>query len=83
MTKPVRSLLEAGRVFAAHEVKGHSCQARISLEDGCLYLHSLRDRPLPLGAAIVQVGQGLLSWQYYSTERNHRFWLGSVLSQGD
>ena len=61
LKQPARTLLEADLVFAAHQVNGHSRHAKIRLEDGRLCLYSLRDQPPPLGAAILQVGQALLS----------------------
>ncbi|XP_050730498.1 uncharacterized protein LOC127005592 isoform X8 [Eriocheir sinensis] len=57
LTQPIRSLLQAGLVFAVHQVEGQRRHARISLEAGQLYLHALKDQPLPLGAATLQVSE--------------------------
>ncbi|KAG0714924.1 hypothetical protein GWK47_013138 [Chionoecetes opilio] len=51
LTQPVRDLLQRGLVFAIHTTEGRSRQAIISLEDDRLYLHCLRDQPLPRGAS--------------------------------
>ncbi|KAG0730310.1 hypothetical protein GWK47_028496 [Chionoecetes opilio] len=56
LTQPVRDLLQRGLVFAIHTTEGRSRQAIISLEDDRLYLHCLRDQPLPRGAVTLQVG---------------------------
>ena len=50
--------MEAGRVFAVHDVEGQSRHARISLEDGRLHLHSLQAQAPPPRAVTLQVGQG-------------------------
>ncbi|XP_050731792.1 uncharacterized protein LOC127006226 isoform X2 [Eriocheir sinensis] len=59
LTQPTRSLLQAGRVFAVHQVEGQRRHARISLdaEDERLYLHALKEHTLPLGAATLQVSE--------------------------
>ncbi|KAG0712900.1 hypothetical protein GWK47_017400 [Chionoecetes opilio] len=61
LTQPARILLQRGLVFAVHTAEGRSRHARITLEYDRLYLHCLRDQPLPRGAATLQVGQPLLS----------------------
>ncbi|XP_050715128.1 uncharacterized protein LOC126997929 isoform X1 [Eriocheir sinensis] len=57
LTQPARCLLQAGRVFAVHQVEGQRRHARISLEAGQLCLHALKDLLLPLGAATLQVSE--------------------------
>ncbi|XP_050739175.1 uncharacterized protein LOC127009849 isoform X2 [Eriocheir sinensis] len=57
LTQPARRLLEAGWVFAVHQVEGQRRHARISLEAGQLCLHALKDHPPPLGAATLQVSE--------------------------
>ncbi|XP_050715113.1 uncharacterized protein LOC126997924 [Eriocheir sinensis] len=57
LTQPARRLLEAGRVFAVHQAEGQLRHAKISLEAGQLCLHALKDLPLPLGAATLQVSE--------------------------
>ncbi|KAG0718959.1 E3 ubiquitin-protein ligase TRIM56 [Chionoecetes opilio] len=61
LTQPARDLLRRGLVFAVHKREGWSRQASISLEDDRLYLHYLRDQPLPCGAVTLRVGLSLLS----------------------
>ncbi|KAG0729299.1 E3 ubiquitin-protein ligase TRIM56 [Chionoecetes opilio] len=61
LTQHARDLLQRGLVFAVHTTAGRSRQASLSLEDDRLYLHCLRDQPLPRGAVTLQVGQPLLS----------------------
>ncbi|KAG0716482.1 hypothetical protein GWK47_009607 [Chionoecetes opilio] len=61
LTQHARNLLQRGLVFAVHTTEGRSRQAKISLEDDRLFLHCLRDQPLPRGAVTLQVGQPLLS----------------------
>ncbi|XP_050706384.1 uncharacterized protein LOC126991736 [Eriocheir sinensis] len=58
LTQRTRSLLQAGRVFAVHQVEGQRRRrARISLEAGRPCLHALADHPLTLGASTLQVSQ--------------------------
>ncbi|XP_050703707.1 tripartite motif-containing protein 65-like [Eriocheir sinensis] len=57
LTQRTRSLLQAGRVFAVHQVEGQRRHARISLEAGRPCLHALADHPPPLGASTLQVSQ--------------------------
>ncbi|XP_063854792.1 uncharacterized protein LOC135096954 isoform X3 [Scylla paramamosain] len=57
LTQPARGLVEAGLVFAVHDVKGKTRHARISLEDGSLYLHSLQAQALPNFTATLQMGK--------------------------
>ncbi|XP_050706516.1 uncharacterized protein LOC126991910 isoform X1 [Eriocheir sinensis] len=57
LTQRTRSLLQAGWVFAVHQVEGQRRHARISLEAGRPCLHALADHPPPLGAATLQVSQ--------------------------
>ncbi|XP_050704649.1 uncharacterized protein LOC126990135 isoform X2 [Eriocheir sinensis] len=57
LTQRTRSLLQAGRVFAVHQVEGQLRQARIGLEAGRVCLHALADHPPPLGASTLQVSQ--------------------------
>ncbi|XP_050704303.1 uncharacterized protein LOC126989731 isoform X1 [Eriocheir sinensis] len=58
LTQRTRSLLQAGRVFAVHQVGGQRRRhARISLEAGQPCLHALTDHPPPLGASTLQVSQ--------------------------
>ncbi|XP_050703624.1 E3 ubiquitin-protein ligase TRIM13-like [Eriocheir sinensis] len=55
LTQRTRSLLQAGRVFAVHQVGGQRRRhARISLEAGQPCLHALTDHPPPLGASTLQ-----------------------------
>ncbi|XP_050689072.1 uncharacterized protein LOC126981695 [Eriocheir sinensis] len=54
LTQHVRSLLQAGRVFAVHQVEGQRRHARISLEAGRLFLHALKEQPPAWGAATLQ-----------------------------
>ncbi|KAG0721670.1 hypothetical protein GWK47_046009 [Chionoecetes opilio] len=55
LTQHARDLLQRGLVFAVHTTEGRRRQAKISLEDDRLYLHCLRDQPLPRGAVTLQV----------------------------
>lgn len=55
LRQPTRSLLEAGRVFAVHQVKGQWQCASITLSGCSVYLHALQDQTLPAGAATLQV----------------------------
>ncbi|XP_063882587.1 uncharacterized protein LOC135112258 isoform X2 [Scylla paramamosain] len=57
LTQRARGLVEAGLVFAVHDVKGQTRHARISLEDGSLYLHSLQAQALPNFIATLQMGK--------------------------
>ncbi|XP_063856166.1 uncharacterized protein LOC135097961 isoform X2 [Scylla paramamosain] len=57
LTQRARGLVEAGLVFAVHDVKGQTRHARISLEDGSLYLHSLQTQALPNFTATLQMGE--------------------------
>ncbi|XP_063856642.1 uncharacterized protein LOC135098295 isoform X2 [Scylla paramamosain] len=57
LTQRARDLVEAGLVFAVHDVEGQTRQARISLEDGSLYLHSLQAQALPNFTATLQMGE--------------------------
>ncbi|XP_050703626.1 uncharacterized protein LOC126989093 [Eriocheir sinensis] len=57
LTQRTRSLLQAGRVFAVHQVEGQRRHARISLEAGRPCLHALTDHPLTVWAATPQVSQ--------------------------
>ncbi|KAG0723802.1 hypothetical protein GWK47_005401 [Chionoecetes opilio] len=54
------NLLQRGLVFAVHTTAGRSRQVASCLEDDPLYLHFLRDQPLPRGRVALQVGQPLL-----------------------
>ncbi|XP_050710364.1 neurofilament heavy polypeptide-like [Eriocheir sinensis] len=62
LTQPTRSLLQAGLVFAVHQLEGQRQYARISLEAGRLYLHALKEQPLPLGASTLQVSEVVPSY---------------------
>ncbi|XP_063868908.1 uncharacterized protein LOC135104985 isoform X2 [Scylla paramamosain] len=57
LTQRARGLVEAGLVFAVHDVEGQTRQARISLEDGSLYLHSLQAQALPNFTTTLQMGK--------------------------
>ncbi|XP_063855583.1 uncharacterized protein LOC135097587 isoform X2 [Scylla paramamosain] len=57
LTQHVKSLVEAGLVFAVHDVEGQTRHARISLEDGSLHLHSLQTQAPPPRAATLQIGE--------------------------
>ncbi|XP_063855614.1 uncharacterized protein LOC135097614 isoform X3 [Scylla paramamosain] len=57
LTQRGRGLVEAGLVFAVHDVEGQTRHARISLEDGSLYLHSLQAQALPNVTATLQMGE--------------------------
>ncbi|XP_069193469.1 uncharacterized protein [Procambarus clarkii] len=54
MREPVKRLVEAGRVLAVQEDKDGCRSARITLEDGQLYLHSLPRQPTPAHAHTLQ-----------------------------
>ncbi|XP_063887781.1 uncharacterized protein LOC135115202 isoform X3 [Scylla paramamosain] len=54
---PTRSLLEAGLVFATHTIEGEKRYAQVSLQDDCLYLHSLQDQRPPPRAAVVPIDE--------------------------
>ncbi|XP_050721261.1 uncharacterized protein LOC127001124 isoform X6 [Eriocheir sinensis] len=57
LSQPALSLMQAGRVFAVHQVKGQRRLARISLEAGQLCLHTLKEQHHSLDAATLQVSQ--------------------------
>ncbi|XP_050721179.1 uncharacterized protein LOC127001053 [Eriocheir sinensis] len=59
LSQPALSLIQAGRVFAVHQVKGQRRLARISLEAGRLCLHTLKEQHHSLDAATLQVSWGL------------------------
>ncbi|XP_050721271.1 tripartite motif-containing protein 5-like isoform X2 [Eriocheir sinensis] len=59
LSQPPLSLIQAGRVFAVHQVKGQRRLARISLEAGRLCLHTLKEQHHSLDAATLQVSWGL------------------------
>lgn len=59
LKQTARSLLKTGRVFAVHEFKGRSRYARISFDDGRLYLHSLLSQPPPPGVSMMQMDEVL------------------------
>ncbi|XP_069176992.1 uncharacterized protein [Procambarus clarkii] len=50
MREPVKRLVEAGRVLAVQEDQDGRRSARITLQDGQLYLHSLLRQPTPAHA---------------------------------
>ncbi|XP_069187231.1 uncharacterized protein [Procambarus clarkii] len=52
--KPVKRLVEAGRVLAVQEDQDGRRSARITLQDGQLYLHSLLRQPTPADAHTLQ-----------------------------
>ncbi|XP_069181109.1 peptidyl-prolyl cis-trans isomerase-like [Procambarus clarkii] len=54
MREPVKRLVEAGRVLAVHEDQDGRCSARITLQDGQLFLHSLLRQPTPADAHTLQ-----------------------------
>lgn len=58
LRQPTRSLMEAGRVFAVHQVKGVWKCARLTVSGGSVCLHALQDQTLPVGAATLQVRPG-------------------------
>ncbi|KAK8371715.1 hypothetical protein O3P69_018965 [Scylla paramamosain] len=55
LRQPAKGMVEAGLVFAVHEVEGRSRYARISLEDGRLHLHSLQAQAPPSCAVTLQM----------------------------
>ncbi|XP_063855675.1 uncharacterized protein LOC135097658 [Scylla paramamosain] len=57
LTQRARGLVEAGLAFAVQDVEGQTRHARISLEDGSLYLHSLQAQALPNFTATLQMGE--------------------------
>lgn len=59
LRQPTRSLLEAGRVFAVHQVKGQWQCASITLSGCSVYLHALQDQTLPAGASTLQMSEVL------------------------
>ncbi|XP_069193637.1 uncharacterized protein [Procambarus clarkii] len=52
--EPVKRLVEAGRVLAVQEDQDGRRSARITLQDGQLYLHSLLRQPTPADAHTLQ-----------------------------
>ncbi|XP_069192283.1 uncharacterized protein [Procambarus clarkii] len=52
--EPVKRLVEAGRVLAVQEDQDGRCSARITLQDGQLYLHPLLRQPTPTHAHTLQ-----------------------------
>ncbi|XP_045619257.2 E3 ubiquitin-protein ligase TRIM69 isoform X1 [Procambarus clarkii] len=50
----VKRLVEAGQVLAVHEDQDGCCSARITLQDGQLYLHPLLRQPTPAHAHTLQ-----------------------------
>ncbi|KAG0717789.1 Peptidyl-prolyl cis-trans isomerase F, mitochondrial [Chionoecetes opilio] len=62
LTQHARDLLQRGLVFAVHTTAGRSRQASLSLEDDRLYLHCLRDQPLPRGAVTLQLANTGGKW---------------------
>ncbi|XP_069161667.1 uncharacterized protein [Procambarus clarkii] len=54
MREPVKRLVEAGRVVAVQEDQDGRRSARITLEDGQLYLHPLLRQPTPADAHTLQ-----------------------------
>ncbi|XP_069161680.1 peptidyl-prolyl cis-trans isomerase-like [Procambarus clarkii] len=54
MREPVKRLVEAGRVLAVQEDQDGRRSARISLQDGQLYLHPLLRQPTPAHAHTLQ-----------------------------
>ena len=63
MTLPARSLIQADMVVAVKQ-EDRRRHARISLDNGRLYLHTMQDQPPPHAAARIQVGHGYLSLPY-------------------
>ncbi|XP_069193556.1 uncharacterized protein [Procambarus clarkii] len=55
MREPVKRLVEAGRVLAVQEDQDGRRSARITLQDGQLYLHPLLRQPTPAHAHTLQV----------------------------
>ncbi|XP_069193065.1 uncharacterized protein [Procambarus clarkii] len=62
MREPVKRLVEAGRVVAVQEDQDGRRSARITLQDGQLYLHPLLRQPTPADAYTLQESEvvGLL-----------------------
>ncbi|XP_069194019.1 uncharacterized protein [Procambarus clarkii] len=54
LREPVKRLVEAGRVLAVQEDQDGRRSARITLQDGQLYLHSLLRQPTPAHAHTLQ-----------------------------
>ncbi|XP_069193457.1 uncharacterized protein [Procambarus clarkii] len=54
MREPVKRLVEAGRVLAVQEDQDGRRSARITLQDGQLYLHPLLRQPTPAHAHTLQ-----------------------------
>ncbi|XP_069182317.1 peptidyl-prolyl cis-trans isomerase-like [Procambarus clarkii] len=54
MSEPVKRLVEAGRVLAVQEDQDGRRSARITLQDGQLFLHSLLRQPTPAHAHTLQ-----------------------------
>ncbi|XP_069176601.1 uncharacterized protein [Procambarus clarkii] len=54
MREPVKRLVEAGRVLAVQEDQDGRRSARITLQDGQLYLHPLLHQPTPAHAHTLQ-----------------------------
>ncbi|XP_069176890.1 uncharacterized protein [Procambarus clarkii] len=54
MSEPVKRLVEAGRVLAVQEDQDGRRSARITLQDGQLYLHPLLPQPTPAHAHTLQ-----------------------------
>nr|XP_045607518.1 tripartite motif-containing protein 5-like isoform X2 [Procambarus clarkii] len=54
MTEPAKRLLEAGRVLAVQQDEDDLRSARITLQDGQLYLHPLLRQPLPAHSRTLQ-----------------------------
>ncbi|XP_069192181.1 uncharacterized protein [Procambarus clarkii] len=54
MREPVKRLVEAGRVLAVQEDQDGRRSARITLQDGLLYLHPLLRQPTPAHAHTLQ-----------------------------
>ncbi|XP_069191061.1 uncharacterized protein [Procambarus clarkii] len=54
MREPVKRLVEAGRVLAVQEDQDGRRSARITLQDGQLYLHPLLRQPTPADAHALQ-----------------------------
>nr|XP_045582671.1 uncharacterized protein LOC123745771 [Procambarus clarkii] len=67
LNEPVKSLLEAGRVFAVKELADDTYYARITLKEGRLCLHSLANQPLPAFAATLKHGYVLDLLNHSST----------------
>ncbi|XP_069176565.1 tripartite motif-containing protein 5-like [Procambarus clarkii] len=57
MREPVKRLVEAGRVLAVQEDQDGRRSARITLQDGQLYLHPLLRQPTPAHAHTLQESQ--------------------------